>query len=48
MVNVVGIKFKSAGKVYYFDPGEFQLSLGDSVIVETARNSALLPEKKEL
>ena len=37
MVNVVGIKFKSAGKVYYFDPGEFQLSLGDSVIVETAR-----------
>jgi len=37
MVNVVGIKFRSAGKVYYFDPGEFQLSLGDSVIVETAR-----------
>ncbi|HUM56499.1 MAG TPA: stage 0 sporulation family protein, partial [Bacillota bacterium] len=37
MVNVVGIKFKNAGKVYYFDPGEFELSLGDSVIVETAR-----------
>jgi len=37
MINVVGIKFRSAGKVYYFDPGEFQLSLGDSVIVETAR-----------
>ncbi|MEG0156771.1 MAG: stage 0 sporulation family protein [Anaerovoracaceae bacterium] len=37
MVNVVGIKFKSAGKVYYFDPDGFDVVVGDSVIVETAR-----------
>jgi len=37
MVKVVGVKFKDAGKVYYFDPGRFQAGLGDNVIVETAR-----------
>lgn len=37
MVKVVGVKFKSAGKVYYFDPDEHELSLGQHVIVETAR-----------
>ena len=37
MVKVVGVKFKNAGKVYYFGPGENQVSLGDHVIVETAR-----------
>ncbi len=37
MVNVVGIKFKNAGKVYYFDPAGFDVSAGDHVIVETAR-----------
>ena len=37
MIKVVGVKFKSAGKVYYFDPLEFDINKGDSVIVETAR-----------
>ena len=37
MVNVVGIKFRNAGKVYYFDPAGFDVSAGDNVIIETAR-----------
>lgn len=37
MYTVVGVRFKKAGKIYYFDPGELALSLGDNVIVETAR-----------
>jgi len=34
---VVGIRFKLAGKIYYFDPGELQLAVNDGVIVETSR-----------
>ena len=37
MVTVVGVRFKAAGKIYYFDPGELMLKEGDFVIVETAR-----------
>jgi len=37
MVKVVGVRFKKAGKVYYFDPREFNIGKGDCVIVETAR-----------
>jgi len=37
MVNVVGVRFKQAGKVYYFDPGMLEIAAGDYVIVETAR-----------
>ena len=37
MVKVTGVRFKTAGKVYYFDPDNFELKLGDNVIVETAR-----------
>ncbi len=37
MNKVVGIRFKKAGKIYYFDPGDIELALGDGVIVETAR-----------
>ncbi len=37
MVKVAGVRFKSAGKVYYFDPAELPLLAGDNVIVETAR-----------
>lgn len=37
MVKVTGVRFKTAGKVYYFDPGNFELKVGDNVIVETAR-----------
>ncbi|NTV89026.1 MAG: stage 0 sporulation family protein [Clostridiales bacterium] len=37
MVNVVGVRFKRAGKIYYFDPGELVIENGVKVIVETAR-----------
>ena len=37
MVKIVGVKFKEAGKVYYFGPGEARPEQGDHVIVETAR-----------
>lgn len=37
MVKVAGIRFKTAGKVYYFDPDGLDLKKGDEVIVETAR-----------
>jgi cell fate regulator YaaT (PSP1 superfamily) len=35
--HVVGVRFKKAGKVYYFDPGDLALEVDDHVIVETAR-----------
>jgi cell fate regulator YaaT (PSP1 superfamily) len=34
---VVGVRFKKAGKIYYFDPGDLPLAVGEGVIVETAR-----------
>lgn len=37
METVVGIRFKQAGKIYYFSPGNLELALHDHVIVETAR-----------
>lgn len=37
MVKVTGVRFKSAGKVYFFDPGDLEIHLNDPVIVETAR-----------
>ncbi|MDQ0209154.1 PSP1 domain-containing protein [Alkalicoccobacillus murimartini] len=37
MHQVVGVRFKKAGKIYYFSPGEFRLDLGEAVIVETSR-----------
>ena len=37
MPRVVGVSFRRVGKVYYFDPGDFDLSEGDFVITETAR-----------
>ena len=37
MSEVVGVRFKEVGKVYYFDPDGFKLKKGDKVIVETAR-----------
>jgi len=36
-IKVVGVRFRTAGKIYYFDPGEFELTRGRHVIVETAR-----------
>ena len=37
MQTIVGVRFKKAGKIYYFSPGEYELVLGDDVIVETVR-----------
>ncbi len=37
MRKIVGIRFRTAGKVYYFDPLHFEINKGDHVIVETAR-----------
>ena len=37
MIKVIGVRFRTAGKVYYFDPLQFQVKRGDHVIVETAR-----------
>ncbi|HEY8418743.1 MAG TPA: stage 0 sporulation family protein [Limnochordales bacterium] len=36
MVRIVGVRFKRAGKIYYFTPGELEVSVGDQVLVETA------------
>ena len=36
-VKVAGVRFRTAGRIYYFDPGDFELSRGCHVIVETAR-----------
>lgn len=37
MVKIVGIRFKVAGKIYYFAPGDLDIKKGDYLIVETAR-----------
>ncbi|WP_284140704.1 MULTISPECIES: stage 0 sporulation family protein [unclassified Virgibacillus] len=37
MVEVIGVRFKKAGKIYYFDPSNFQINHDDYVIVETVR-----------
>ncbi|KYG58656.1 stage 0 sporulation family protein [Planococcus maritimus] len=37
MYKVIGVRFKKAGKIYYFDPGEAVIEKDDYVIVETAR-----------
>ncbi len=37
MVNVIGVRFKRAGKIYFFDPKDFDVAKGDNVIVETIR-----------
>lgn len=37
MYNVVGVRFKKAGKIYYFDPGDLDIDKNMNVIVETTR-----------
>lgn len=37
MTRVIGVRFRTAGKIYFFAPGKFNIKQGDSVIVETAR-----------
>lgn len=50
MTKVVGIRFQKAGKIYYFDPCEFELETGMHAIVETARGlemgTVLIPNKE--
>ena len=37
MVEVVGVRFRTNGKIYFFAPNGIELEVGDAVIVETAR-----------
>lgn len=37
MTKVIGVRFRTAGKIYFFAPGKFDIKQGDHVIVETAR-----------
>lgn len=37
MYNVIGVRFKKAGKIYYFDPNGFDIEQDSFVIVETVR-----------
>ena len=50
MTKIVGIRFRTAGKIYYFDPADFDLDMAMHVIVETARGiemgTVLIPPKE--
>ncbi len=50
MQTIVGVRFKKAGKIYYFDPGTLGLHKEDPVIVETARGleygHVVIPERQ--
>lgn len=51
MPTVVGVSFKEAGKIYYFDPDNYELENGENVIVETARGvefGEIVLEEKEI
>lgn len=37
MAEIIGVRFKTAGKTYYFNPMDFDIKTGDNVIVETSR-----------
>ena len=37
MTKVIGVRFRTAGKIYFFAPGKLNIQTGDKVIVETAR-----------
>lgn len=37
MADILGVKFRNGGKVYYFAPNEDEFQIGDGVVVETAR-----------
>ncbi|MFC1957882.1 stage 0 sporulation family protein [Chloroflexota bacterium] len=41
MAEIVGVRFKRAGKVYYFDPADIDLEINDFVVVETSRGPEL-------
>jgi cell fate regulator YaaT (PSP1 superfamily) len=50
LYDVVGVRFKKAGKIYYFDPGDLSIQKDDFVIVETVRGveygKAVVPRKQ--
>ncbi len=50
MIKVVGVRFRTAGKIYYFDPKNYKMEEGDHVIVETARGvefgTVMIPPKE--
>lgn len=37
MIRIIGVRFRNAGKIYYFSPGDYEIESGQYVIVETAR-----------
>jgi len=41
MADIVGVRFKRAGKIYYFDPAGIELEVGDYVVVKTTRGQEL-------
>ena len=41
MIKVIGVRFRQAGKIYYFSPGKLKINRGDHVIVETARGAGI-------
>ena len=49
MARIVGVRFRNTGKIYYFDPGEYDIDMANHVIVETARGlemgTVLIPPK---
>ena len=51
MINIVGVRFKNAGKIYYFDPVDFEIEEDMDVVVETARGleyGTVVVGKKEI
>ena len=40
MTEVIGVRFKDVGKIYYFSPGGTTVAAGEKVIVETARGAS--------
>ena len=41
MTRIVGIRFKRAGRIYYFDPNELPLEMDEMVVVETSKGTEM-------
>ena len=51
MTDIIGVRFKKAGKIYYFSPGKLDIKINENVIVETARGieyGKVVIEKREV
>ena len=48
MIKVIGVRFRQAGKVYFFDPMNMKIEKGQHVIVETARGVNHMEEMQEV